>query len=101
MGLDALLENQHGHWPKFRSCTYTLFLSQGFEIELIFAMGGGFHDELLIPKPERTSWGRHGGFSDVRGVSSAAIELVICSGFSCGTASPLARRHACRYILDQ
>ncbi len=38
MGLDALLENQHGYWPKFRSCTYTLFLSQGVEIELILAL---------------------------------------------------------------
>ncbi len=86
MGLDGLLENQLGHWPKFqklrihslstprgwnwaycrsmgsgfrdtgrfktchiwawnlttgqssRSCTYTLFLCQGVEIELIFAL---------------------------------------------------------------
>ena len=25
MGLDALLENQYGHWSKFRSFTYTSF----------------------------------------------------------------------------
>ncbi len=59
MRLDALLGNQLGHWPKFRadtgpfsklpylgmklchsqksrSCTYTLFLPQWVEIELIF-----------------------------------------------------------------
>ncbi len=35
MGIDALLENQHGQWPKFRSWTYTIFLSQGVEIELM------------------------------------------------------------------
>ena len=36
MGLDALLEHQFGHLPKFN---ITAFLPQGVEIELIFALG--------------------------------------------------------------
>ena len=27
-----------GHWPKFQSCTYTVFLPQGGEMELVFAL---------------------------------------------------------------
>ncbi len=41
MGLDALLENQLDMLTigqSFRSCTYTRFLSQGVEIELIFTL---------------------------------------------------------------
>ena len=38
LGLDALFKNQHGHWPKFRSCTCTLSISQGVEIGFIFAL---------------------------------------------------------------
>ncbi len=38
MVLDALLKNQLVHGPSSKSCTYTLFLIQGVEIERIFAL---------------------------------------------------------------
>ncbi len=43
VSLTALLKNQLGKWPNpggqsSKSCTYTVFLPQGAEIELIFTL---------------------------------------------------------------
>ena len=42
MGLDTLLENQLVIGKSSRSCTYTLFLTQGGTIELIWSTGSSF-----------------------------------------------------------
>ena len=37
-----------GHWQKFQSCTYTLFVPKGFKIELIFALWATVSEILAV-----------------------------------------------------